>query len=184
MGHEVRCECGKRRGVTAADAGASLPCGCGRTVEVPPLHQLRTAAGEEVLSPAVRIQTLLLEKKLPGTRECAVCFRETDDLVHVSVECEVGRVVGRAPNQDSFASGCLVVFGGLPGLLLAGRLRRDSGPLRQVGQDVGFTVPLPACEVCQPNLDGPAALRVALRHVPEYAALLKQYPHARVTRAG
>ena len=48
MKYEVRCECGKAHAVTGADAGASLACDCGQTVEVPPLHQLRTLAGQAV----------------------------------------------------------------------------------------------------------------------------------------
>ncbi len=187
MSYKVHCECGKPHEVTGADAGASLRCDCGRTIEVPPLHQLRTAAGEEVLSPAVRIETLLLEGKLPGTRECVSCFRDTGGLVRIAVECERGTMKDDNSSRDGVAAGCLfgLLVGGLPGLYGANRMMQG-GPgitTKQVGQDVEFTVPLPVCEVCQHELND-AALRVALRHIPEYAALLDQYPDARVTRAG
>jgi hypothetical protein len=44
MQFEIPCECGRRLTVTAGDAGATLRCGCGRTVQVPGLHQLRASA--------------------------------------------------------------------------------------------------------------------------------------------
>ena len=50
MSYQVTCACGKSHAVTLADAGTSLPCGCGRTVEVPPLHKLREHAGETALA--------------------------------------------------------------------------------------------------------------------------------------
>ena len=67
---------------------------------------------------------------------------------------------------------------------MSDRLGGPHGRLKQVGQDVECRVPLPVCEACQPQLSKPKDLRVALRHVPEYAALLDQYPDARVTRVG
>jgi hypothetical protein len=178
--YEARCGCGKAHAVTAADAGASLRCACGGTVEVPPLHQLRAAAGQQVLSPVVRVQTLLLEGRLPGTRSCAVCHRDTSGLVHARVQCQWAVVSAGGPSRAEVAGGCLLSFG--LGLFL--HMLRRNAPSKEHGQDVVVVVPLPVCETCRPGLDGPAALRQALHHVPEYAELLDQYPNARVTRAG
>jgi hypothetical protein len=188
MNYEVRCECGKTLEVTGADAGASLRCGCGRTVDVPPLHQLRLAVGEEALSPAVRIETMLFKKQLPGTRECVVCFRETDDIVSFHVVCERGTMKDDDSAPDGVAGGCLFgcLVGGLPGLIGANRLMRRSAPSapKQVGQDVAFTLPMPVCAACEREVSDPAAFPVALRHIPEYAALLDRYPNARITLVG
>ncbi|MBY0456853.1 MAG: hypothetical protein K2V38_05915 [Gemmataceae bacterium] len=188
--YEARCACGKVIEVSAADAGASVSCPCGKMVDVPPLHQLRAVAGEDVLSPAVRVQTLLLQKRLPGTRECAVCFRETDELVRVDVVCERARPT--APPQESQAdrvgSGCLFLFaffgGSFPGVLAANRLMSEPNERadpNQGGQDVAFILPLPVCEVCRPQVEDQRALPQAVGTIPEYAALLEQYPRAKLT---
>src|SRR6185503_15253979 len=44
MRFEVPCECGRRLSVTGGDAGAALRCDCGRTVQVPGLHELGASA--------------------------------------------------------------------------------------------------------------------------------------------
>ena len=59
MKYEVRCECGKAHRVAGTDAGTSLRCPCGQTVEVPSLHQLRTAAGEFGVPPELMLSSLL-----------------------------------------------------------------------------------------------------------------------------
>jgi hypothetical protein len=181
MDYEVRCACGKPHAVPGADAGASLRCACGRTVEVPPLHELRIAAGEEVFSPAIRVQSLLLAGKLPGTRECVGCFRETNGLVRVSIECERGISLPEgASREPTPPQGCLL---GLLAALIPGPAEKE-GPLTQhIGQDVAFIVPLPICESCRYELVDPRAVYVALRHIPEYAALLDAYPQFWVTLA-
>ncbi|MDY3555774.1 hypothetical protein R5W24_004920 [Gemmata sp. JC717] len=189
MSYEVRCACGQTRGAGAADAGASLPCACGRAIEVPPLHQLRLAAGEDVLSAAVRVKALLLKGLLPGTRECSVCFRETGDVVHVAVECERGRMTTASGTpREQVAAGCLlgVLIGGLPGLIAANRMMKQTeveGP-KQIGQDVAFTLPLPVCVACRFGLDDRQSLVRALRAIPDYAALLDRYPAALLRLVG
>lgn len=180
MKYEVRCACGKAHAVTGADAGAPLPCACGKRVDVPPLHLLRAAAGEEVLSPAVRVQTLLLEKRLPGTRACAFCRQDTDGVVRAQIQCQWALVSADGPSRAAVAGGCLLSFG--LGLFL--HMLRDTAPPKEHGQDVVLVAPLPVCEACQPLLTEPGGLRAALRHIPEYAALLDHYPGARVTRVG
>lgn len=185
MTYEVRCECGKVHAVSAADAGGIVRCPCGRSVDVPPLHQLRTAAGEDVLSPAVRIEALLLRGLLPGTRACAVCARETDGLVRVAVACERGRIGPPNSSRDQAVTGCLLglLIGGLPGLFVANRLMKPNEPEvpKQIGQDVAFTLPLAVCPACRPSLNDSNVLLRALRTVPDYEALLDQYPNAQVT---
>ena len=181
MKYEVRCACGKAFAVAGGDAGATLRCDCGRTVDVPPLHELRIAAGEEVLSPAVRLESLLLAGKLPGTRECVGCFRETKGIVRVSIECERGISLPEGASRDPTPPpGCLL---GLLAALIPAPAEKE-GPLTQhFGQDVAFIVPLPICESCRNELVDPRALSVALRHIPEYAALLGAYPHAWIALA-
>ena len=178
MKYEVHCECGKPYVVTTADAGVSFPCKCGRTVEVPPLHQLRNAAGQQVLAPILRIKALLLEHRLPGTRACVFCNRDTESLIRVQIVCERPvQDAGGVTQGDVVVGGCLSV--GL-GVLL--HFFRGTALPKERGQDVEATVPLPVCVECLAYLGHRATSREALSHIPEYAALLEQYPEARITR--
>src|SRR4051812_30366828 len=88
MKYDVRCECGKALSVSGADAGASLPCFCGRMVEVPPLHRLRTLAGESAMPILIQIRGMVANRRLPGTRNCACCHRPTNDLMQIGIACE------------------------------------------------------------------------------------------------
>lgn len=183
MSYEVRCECGKAHVVGAADAGSSLRCACGRTVDVPPLHQLRASVGEEALSPAVRIQSLLLAGQLPGTNLCAVCSATTSKRVVIGIECERGELKPGPASRTTAGIGCLfgMAIGGLGGLFAGNRVMQSSNDpagARYVGQDVAFELPLPVCTGCRSGLNERATLVAALRHVPEYAALLDRYPSA------
>ncbi len=165
MNYEVRCECGKVHAVSAADAGGMVRCACGRAVDVPPLHLLRAAAGQAALSPAFRLEALLFEGKLPGTRECAGCYRDTDGLIRVAVVCERGTSAPDGSSRDEAAKesfGCLLgLFTSLPGPW-SERRAPEYQPSRNRGQDVAFEVPLRVCEVCDHELTTPAALRAAL----------------------
>jgi hypothetical protein len=175
--YQVRCECGESKGVSASDAGSSVACGCGRTIDIPSLHKLRMAAGETGLSPAVQIQSLLLQGRLPGTRECARCGRETDETCRVSVWCEQAQMEPGGPARAEAAAGCALGWF-VPSFLVRGR---HAEPVQR-GEDVAFALPLPVCEACDTQLTAPADVKQALRTVPDYAALLDRYPDAQVVR--
>lgn len=178
MKYEVRCECEKVRAVSAADAGVSLPCPCGRTVDVPPLHILRASAGEQAISPALQIQGMLLRNELPGTRACACCHRDTDHVLRVSVVCERVSTRTRSRANPHAVLGCLVF--GLFGWIAL----RSAEETIERGREVSFTLPVRLCEVCNHETPTPSALRAALCATPVYAALLDQYPNAAVARVG
>jgi hypothetical protein len=180
MTYEVRCACGKPRRVSGADAGGRVTCQCGQMVEVPPLHELRAAAGQSAgLAPAVRIEALLLAGRLPGTRECAACFEDTDDVAKVRAGLERAIEVDDDTQPDEGPSGFL---GRLLSAFMSPLTSRAgrSGPPRtkQIGRDVSFELPLPVCVACRPKLLEPGALHAALGTVPEYAELLRCYPRA------
>lgn len=177
MQYQVHCECKKSIAVSGADAGAAVRCPCGKTVEVPPLHVLRTSAGQAVLSPAVRIQSMLLAGSLPNTRACAWCQRETGDQVQVAVDCE--RVIHESKMGGAETLAGCFLFGAIPALML-----RSAAKTVEHGEHVAFSLPLPVCDACRTRASNPGELRTALRHVPEYAELLDAYPRARVVLVG
>lgn len=125
---------------------------------------------------------MLIAGKLPGTRECVVCCRETNKLVHAAVACGEKSAGAGGPSQAEMV-GCLLTpfIGWFVALLLVLGLRSAR---QRSTDDVSVVVPLPACEQCQPALEDPAALAEAMKRIPEYAALLDRYPNARVTRRG
>jgi hypothetical protein len=173
MNYEVRCECGKPHIVTGTDAGASLPCGCGRTVEVPALHQLRLAAGQAGAAPELLLTNMLLKKELPDTSACVECGTITDGIVWAEVKCEEAeqRV------ERSTPTGCF-----LPGLLLGYIvISRTPQTVRELGREVRFRIPIRCCDFCARSLTT-SSLRAALRQHPVCAGVLDKYPHAQVSR--
>jgi len=174
MRYPVRCECGQVYRFTAAQAGSHYTCPCGRELVVPSLSQLKTAAGEEVLSPVVRLEQMLQLGMLPQQTRCVFCRRETPGVAHFWAICE------RAfANKDPSRVWWIVAlswfcFGWLGLILLLVRARDD----RVHGSDVRLRLPLRVCPECSPELVGPGALREAVLAVPIYADLLDQYPNA------
>ena len=178
MPYEVHCECGKAHAVSAADAGTSLRCACGHTVDVPPLHQLRTARGREALSPLVQLRALVQNGLVPGTQDCVCCHCHTNNLLRVGIGCEQG---SRGPSRAEVV-GCLLAP--CIGWVLALVMVVVSRVIRETSDDVSVVVPLPVCDACRPTLNHPAVLRQALRQIPEYATLLGYYPRAQVSLFG
>src|SRR5215218_2165604 len=88
MTYPVRCECGKVYQISAALAGSHYTCACGRELVVPSLSRLKMAAGEEVLSPVVRLEQMLHLGMLPQETRCLGCDRPTTGVTHFWAICE------------------------------------------------------------------------------------------------
>ena len=177
MKYEVRCECGRAHAVTGADAGATIACACGQTVEVPPLHRLRESVGQPSISPELQLQTLLVNGQLPDTDKCVVCGKVTDQTVISNMECERAEVKGNRADQ---VGGCLVniFFRFIPGISPHVEVGDDK---RVVGRDVRFLIPIRCCGGCAAQLTE-SVLRTALRRQAVCATVLNKYPHSKVTR--
>jgi hypothetical protein len=176
MKYEVRCECGKAHAVSGADAGATLNCACGQRVEVPPFHQLRSQAGQSAVPILAQVRGLIATGLLPGPRVCVCCRRPAKGVMQVGIGCETTPGSDRSGGD---AAGCLLgwLTGGPAGLLLGAGTARM---VKKASPDVSIVVPLPVCDACRPSHNDPATLRLSLRQFPEYAALLDQYPNARI----
>lgn len=177
MKYEVRCECGKVHAVSGADAGATLSCVCGRAVEVPALHQMRTLAGQGAVPILVQVRGMIATGRLPGSRDCVCCRRPARGVLRVGLGCEP------TPGDErtgANAAGCLLgwFLGGPAGLLFGAGTAQM---VKHASPDVSVVVPLPVCEACRSSHNDPATLRLSLRQIPEYAALLDQYPKAHIT---
>src|SRR5262245_17576458 len=88
MEFKAVCECGKMHAVTAADAGAKIPCTCGRTVSVPSLGKLRQQGlVPDQTHPVLAINRLLETGELPPRGGCVRCGAEAE-VASVQAECE------------------------------------------------------------------------------------------------
>lgn len=168
MTYDVRCECGKSFAVSAADAGASFDCPCGREVNIPPLHVLRASVRSPETALA-QLKAAALSGAQSGALACIVCGTATPDRARARI------VYDRTKNSDLRPTpaeqlGCLLV-GWLPALLLLFARRERL-------EEEALVVPVPVCAACRPPLADPNVLERALRAVPECAAVFKQYPNA------
>src|SRR5262245_58505796 len=91
MNFIVSCACGARVGVGPGQAGTDVRCGCGRTIRVPPLSQLRQADGLPPYGSAMdAIRELDRTDTFPeamGGDACLVCGTTSGDILDVTVEC-------------------------------------------------------------------------------------------------
>src|SRR5262245_20065847 len=172
MSYEVQCECGKKLAVSSTDAGSTISCACGRSVDVPALHMLRVSAGEHGVSPELLLRSLLLERKLPDTDKCQSFGEPTKATIDALVDCERSEthVGGRE------ATGCIPI--GFFGVLVTYRARRAETR----GRDVWFRIPVRCCPGCEPHVTNSGLRELLLQH-PVCAGVLEKYPHARVARS-
>jgi hypothetical protein len=175
MAYSLTCSCGRQLEVPAAAAGTEVFCECGARVRVPSLSELRLLAGRAAYETGTVdvIRRMLAEGSLPWGELCAVSGKPTQDVLDLSVHCE--RVQAEKDGLRSFQ--LLVLLFGLPALLLGQRSSRDPQ-----GRETSVWTPLRVAHDHQRKVGRASqkTLRRLLRTVPVYAALLDQYPRARV----
>lgn len=173
--YSISCECGRPMLVAGTDAGTDQTCGCGRAVQVPPLHVLRRQADEPANTPELVIRVMLSSGTLPEGQECCGCGSRTDGSVVVRAECE--RVREKSLGSKDEAGVALVWF--LLGPLFAWWAYRSSRDTREVGEDIIFDLPMRVCPDCSKGLRK-SSLRRTMERVPVYAQLLAKYPRAKL----
>jgi hypothetical protein len=119
------------------------------------------------------IRRMLAEGSLPWGEVCAVSGKPTQEAMNLSVHCE--RV--QAENDGLRSLQVLVFLFGPLAMLFGRRSSRDPR-----GRETSVWTPLRIAPEHQPTVAraGLRTLRRLLRTVPVYAALLDQYPRARV----
>ena len=181
MSYRVPCACGGAVEVKAADAGADLPCRCGRTVRVPLLSQLRRSAGESPASGSVidTITFLVNDGKLPPDSCCAVSGLPCDETHRFYVECERMWVKGGWTTGSILFN--VIAWFVVPFWTLKLLLTRNEPP-ELLGRERGVYVPLRVRSEFKPKLRkmSQAQLRAMLRSVEIYQKLLDQYPNATI----
>jgi hypothetical protein len=149
----VPCTCGKTLSVSAGQAGLRLTCPCGLIVEVPPLDELRTQAGLPPYesSATLVIADMLAHGELPTLDICANCYRPTEEILKVTVECE--KIQGEMWERGSWF---VVGFFGLFGWLVWLRPREA----RQHETNLILHLPVRVCRNCRPQLMSDPLTRV------------------------
>jgi hypothetical protein len=173
----VPCECGAPTRVSEGSAGAKIPCACGRTITVPPLHVLRAEIGLSPypgVSPEMAVERLLAAGRLPADHFCVGCGRETDQVAQVRAECERAVVRG-----GGFSWATLL----LSWLFLPVIIFQGDEP-QEYGQDKVYWLPLVLCEGCQRAAQDRGTLWDYFQRVPLYRELLMKFPSASVEFAG
>jgi len=168
--YRVICDCGRTHHVSGGDAGSRLPCGCGRTIDVPELHTLRTSVGEPTISPELAIELLLRDRQIPGDGACLCCGLATENICHVQVECERPEVKRIGWTIVPF----MFVFGVVAGLLALLRTKEQIH-----GRYVCYRLPIRMCSACTRSVSR-SEVSTALRQIDVYRQLLDKYPHASV----
>jgi hypothetical protein len=176
MPYSVHCACGKSLVVSAAVAGTQIDCDCGRLVAVPSLGKLARDAGEvrNMLGTADQIRLLVAKGELPNGKTCVRCQFPTNGVLQCSIECERPQARKRGFWQT------LGIYLFMP-FQAAYVLSRE--PLEVHGREVVVRTPLRICADCSVLFEGgrrSSELRKLLASVPEYDALLQQYPRAAI----
>jgi transcription elongation factor Elf1 len=172
--YRVSCDCGRSHQVSGGDAGSHLPCGCGRTVDVPDLHTLRTSVGEPTISPELAIEMMMRDRQIPGDGTCLCCGAMTADICHVQVECERPEV-----NKGGWKLNLLPTLAGLLFGFVIWHREWNNEQVR--GRHVAFRLPMRTCSACARSLSK-TEIGTALRQINVYRQLLDKYPHASIGR--
>ena len=169
--------------MTEGDAGGSLLCPCGRSLRIPPLHELRSQAGltPYYLSPELVIESLLAAGRLPPTKTCVCCGKETDEILRVSTECERSWV--KWSGGSCWTSILVMLI--LPIWMLILPIWFwvwfwERPERKEFGKDKIYSLPIPICLGCRPALRDTQSIKQALRKIPDYARLLDKFPDAKV----
>ncbi|MCA9269712.1 MAG: hypothetical protein KDA41_14630 [Planctomycetales bacterium] len=187
MQYAVPCQCGHRVEVSATQAGATVKCTCGASLDVPTLSQLRRSAGQASYEAGVidTIRRMIDEQSLPSMSACVLCGRPTSETLMVQVQCETKYIKGfsAGPWKWIFVIGSVLFLPFWWVWLLVGhsilRERRE-----EFGRDVSVRIPLRVDERCRESLQSTAnrrLLRELLDIEPIYSRLLDEYPQAHVS---
>jgi len=179
MHYRISCECGEAVTVSEGFAGTKVSCGCGRTIAVPTLRELRHRTGQKqpTLQPEAEVEALLLAGVLPEEDHCVLCGDLTESILRCRIECE------RAHTKDDrpwwvwllafFAGGAIF------GSIAMGEDKQNQ--TTEYGKDRIFDLPLRACRTCQNKIREKEDLKKTLWEVPLYRELLRKYPKAEIS---
>jgi hypothetical protein len=100
--YTVTCDCGNNTGVASANAGSDVTCPrCQKTIPVPSLSQLKTEAGESLLSITDGIVEAIAKRDPPFDGVCQVC---TDARATKHLRASIRYLVERILTGSEFSA--------------------------------------------------------------------------------
>ena len=170
------CQCGRAIAVAGSQAGSTVVCDCGATVQVPSLGKLRESSGIGRYESGItdRIQRMVQTGELPGGHTCVVSQNPTDDVI----ELEIFMPRFFKPEDDHEKT--TVMMFGIWSLVYLALVRP-----RQFAEEGGTTVHVPLRVARRSHKKvrrmSQRRLKRLLRTVPVYAQLLEENPDARIS---
>jgi hypothetical protein len=180
--YSISCECGKSHPVSATQAGFTLGCSCGRTLDIPTLSSLRRSAGESAIptTKVDEIQAMIRNGELPAGEVCPYSGRPADDTILFHVRCERPWIRGNETMGPAAIFVYYLFFGWIGALIVANRTQ----PLEELGRDTAVEVPVRISSQARPRLmrmRRQRSLKAILRQTRVYAELLRDFPEATVS---
>jgi hypothetical protein len=179
---DLTCVCGRTVLARAKDAGGSIACGCGKSVAVPTLSQLRRLAGVDayVTNPAEAIRKAQRQGINPAGDKCLICGSPTAVFYTCDAICETSQLK-RVAGTESTDIPRLLSFLILPWILSFLMWRRSQPAEAEIrGHDIEVTFSLPVCDPCATttgNVTRPSVAKQIMANVPLYRELLEYYPN-------
>jgi hypothetical protein len=180
MSYSVKCECGQSRTVVATQAGSTIPCECGRPLDVPMLSILRRSAGEDPIprTTVEQIRSMIDTGELPICEICPFSGRPTNDTMFFHIQCETIHLRGGMSKDKAFWYACWYTL--IFGLIVLRRL----GPPETLGRETSIKIPVRVSSASRSaliKLRGQRRLKKLLSDTPIYRELLREFPQAIVT---
>ncbi|MFC1757537.1 hypothetical protein ACFL2H_02055 [Planctomycetota bacterium] len=180
MGFLIECErCSRNVEIPPASAGGSVECECGANVNVPSLSELRLREGKAAYATSSfdEITRQIKSNELPALDHCVMSGKPANDVVEVYLQCET-QWVKHTDNSDGWSA----ALTSLLGIVLPVVIRRKK-TTEVLGRQSGIVLPIRIAADEQSRfgrVKQQSRLRKMLAQEPMYAALLKEYPLARV----
>jgi hypothetical protein len=178
--YSLDCSCGRRTDVEPSQAGTKLTCECGAEVAVPSLSKLRASTGADPyeVSTADTIRRMIAEGELPAGDVCELSGKPTDDVLELFV-----LVTREFIKREQKWGWLLLAFLVSPLFYLVYGLQGAHGKLiPAAGSETAIPTPVRLSSRYHNRFRKASQwrLRRLLRHVPIYAALLKDHPEGRI----
>ncbi|MEM6472945.1 MAG: hypothetical protein AAF802_25515 [Planctomycetota bacterium] len=183
MEFQVSCDCGAEVTVSSSQAGGTVDCRCGRTISVPRLSELRTAAGKSrFASNAVdRVNGMLKRDELPTVKDCPACGRSGNATLVIGIQCEKVSTTDPSDQRVSLFGMLFFAFGWLSSIAAILRLSTSNRGMEIHGRETRLEVPIRFCSECVHKTKSRPRnrnIRKLLISEPAYQEVLKEYPSA------
>ena len=178
----AQCSCGIRHRVTAAQCGRTIRCGCGQSLEVPSLRQLKLSGAEHL------IVDKFDDPDFWNQNGCYLCERraETPFGLEMELAAPVYEVIAVGPERRSAPILSAIVgalFGGLAGHAVRAvdaATQKTERVLTSEGKKL--EVVMQCCTMCSSRDDLQQKVAEKIAFDPLFMEIKEDYPGVRVVK--